>query len=208
MLNFIAGAFAAALRRSTPWLELRRLLDDQVPATATKERQGKERERGVRSDLLESIILVVCALLARMDIRSLRVGHHVKRTGPKKPDFVGLPMHRLIEWTGLSEETIWRVLRLLRHAGLVHGPGWDGVNIIAQPCEKQPDGTYDHHPAIRRFDELFFLGLGFGPWLQRERAERARPPAPFARPAVHPKSGQQLVEQLARLASLERPPDG
>ncbi len=179
-----------------PWFELRRLLEDEVPAT------GGARQRGVRSDLLESIALVVTCLLSRMDIRSLRVGHHAG--DGRRHDFVGLTRETIASWCGLSEETVSRALALLRRAGLVHGPGKEGPNVIPQPVDKLPGGGYDWHPAIRRFDTLFFLGLGQGiaEWLHRLRTPPKKPVAGVAR------GWCAVVGGLVNTHALERPPDG
>lgn len=199
-LHFVAAKFRFAMWHGTPFAELRRLIDEQVPST------GTPRVRALRSDLIESISLVVYCLLSRLDLRSLRVGFHAGHR--RKHDFVGLSRQTLASWTGLSEETVSRVMTLLRRAGLVHGPGRDGVNIIAQPCDLV-GGAYVRHPAIRRFDPLFFQGLGVGTWLHRIRtgADQA-PPSPADRAAVGPKSTRALVGGLAHTLALERPPDG
>lgn len=197
-LHFVAAKFRREMQRATPFAELRRLVDDHVPST------GGERIRGVRSDLVESICLVVYCLLARLDLKSLRVGFHAGRR--REHDFVGLSRQTLASWTGLSEETVSRVLTLLRRAGLVHGPGRDGVNVIRQPVDRT-DGGWEWHPAVRRVDPLFFLGLGFGPWLHEVRTGKPAP-SPADRAAVSPKSTRALVGALANTRALERPPDG
>lgn len=204
-LHYVAVVVSGILAHHTPWFELRYLLDDHVPAT------GEERERGVREDFLKNIALVISALLARMDLKSLRVGHHAGRH--RKHDFVGLTVETIAGWTRLSESTVSRVLTLLRESGLVHGPGRDGVHHINQPCDRLADGSYEWHPAIRQFSELFFIGLGKDIVRQlHELRTRSPDPAPdrgvSQAQAVGRKADQARVAREARLAALARPPDG
>jgi DNA-binding transcriptional ArsR family regulator len=193
--------------RPAPWWTLRLLLNDHVPAT------GAERQRDVRADLIDSLVMVMVCLLSRLDLRSLRVGHHAGRR--RKHDFVGLGRRTIASWCDLSEETVSRVLSLLREAGLVHGParGENAKHTIGQPWERGPDGATRWHPAIRRIDASLFAVLGLGPELHRLRAKPA---------GVDPQQdatarGRALRDSLelggdaqARLRRLfpERPPDG
>jgi hypothetical protein len=167
-LHRVASSFGAAMRsgKPAPHWGIRMSCDDRVPST------GRDRQRRRRWDLTESIVLVMWALLARVDLRSLRVGHHAGRR--RKHDFVGLSRFTIACWTGLSEETVTRVLAILRHAGLVHGPGWDNINVIRQPYDVDARGVREWHPAIRRLDLRFFVVLGFGPELHELRT-RKRP---------------------------------
>lgn len=202
LLYFIAVRFERVIRQRTPWMELYRLLEDHVPAT------GAERQRGVRDDLINSLVLVVWALLAAMRIRCLRVGRYVGRG--RKHGFVGLTVARIVEWTGLSEATVSRVLSLLREAGLVHGPGGDGAtHVIDQPCDRTADGSYDWHPAVRQFSQLFFTGLGKD--VEIQLAELRSPKTVRPEPGICAEQG--IVQKAnrareARLSRQARPPDG
>lgn len=198
-LHYVALVVGGVLRQRTPWFELRYLLDDHVPAT------GAKRERGVRSDLIEHIILVVAALLAAMDIKSLRVGRYVGDR--RKHGFIGLTVETIAKWTQLDEGTVSRILNLLRRAGLVKGPGRDGIHVIDQPHDRRADGSYEHHPAIRQFTDLFWAGLGPG---VREQLHRLR------NPEQKPEAGTSAAHVLAaraerarqRRARWARRPDG
>lgn len=207
-LHRFALAFQGALRRGpAPWWGLRLLLDDQVPSNP-----GAERKRGRRCDVTQSIVLVFCALLSRLDLASLRVGHHAGRR--RKHDFVGLSRYTIACWTGLSIETVSAVLSLLRRAGLVSGPTPDrgDSHRIAQPFDLDEEGVCEWHPAIRRLDVRLFVVLGFGPELHRLRT-RERPD--HSAEVERLNAGRQIraaveaggVERLARLFP-NGPPDG
>lgn len=177
-------------------------MEDHVPAT------GAERQRGVRDDLLNSLVLVVWSLLASMRIRCLRVGRYIGRG--RKHGFVGLTVGKIVEWTGLSEATVSRVLALLREAGLVHGPGRDGAtHVIDQPCDRLGDGSYDWHPAVRQFSQLFFTGLGKD--IELQLADLRSPKVRRPEPGICAEQG--LVQKAhrareARISRLARAPDG
>lgn len=199
--HFFAEKFRYVLMNEiTPWAELRRQVEDAVPST------GDERQRDARIDLLRSLCLVVYALFARLDLKSLRVGY---TAGKGRRNFVGIPLRILAEWTGLGESTVSHTLTILRRAGLVFGPGDDGVNVIKQPCEEIAPGVWKFKPAIRRVDIRLFLGLG-ADVAAMLRAVRTRPPLPSPAdgPAVSPGSTRTMVGTLAHALALERPPDG
>ena len=181
---------------SAPWWELRRRLDDHVPST------GEPRQRARRSDLTDTISMVLTCLLARMDLKSLRVGHPAGKG--KRHDFVGLSRQTIAGWCGSDEATVSRALTLLREAGLVAGPARDpkAPNRIAQPYDGEDDKWL---PAVRRFDLLFFVGLGFGAELHRLRTA-APPKAPTAEQQQAARSARYLVERS--MARLYAPDDG
>ena len=196
-LHRCAALVAGRLRSSapSPWWGLRLLLDDHVPST------GTERQRSRRADLVESIVVVVTCLLARMDLKSLRVGFPAGRG--KKHDFVGLSRFTIAGWCGLDESTVSRVLSLLRRASLVHGPARDAMdpNRIAQPYDGDDEKWL---PAVRRIDELFFAGLGVGRELHLLRtAEPQRPRS--AEQAQAARSARGVVDGI--ISRLGRPPD-
>ena len=169
---------------------------------------GEGRTRATRSQLLENLCLIVEGNLARTRIKCGRIGHRRKtlRRG-KKNDFVGLPVFLQMQWSDLSMSTVSHLLTLLRRAGLVHGPSrGDKVNHISQPCERQPDGSFEWLTAVRRFSFTFFQGLGLGTWLAQLRGGPAKP-APAAAPSVDSSSARKLVAALASEHALERPPD-
>ena len=168
---------------------------------------GGASGRATRSELLENLCLLVECLLARMRIKCGRVGHRRKalRRG-KKNDFVGLPIFVIMQWTGLSMSTVSHLLTLLRRAGFLHGPSRnDKVNHINQPCEQQIDGSYEWLTAVRRFDFLFFVGLGVGPWLFALRTPKKPEPAGDQ---VSSSKARGLVAALAAGRALDGPPDG
>jgi hypothetical protein len=206
-----------------PWWGLRLLLNDQVPAT------GGERIRDVRADLIDSIVMVMVCLLARVDLKSLRVGHHAGRR--RKHDFVGLSVETIATWCGLSVSTVSHVLTLLRRAGLIHGPAREenAANRIGQPWDlhrriggvcscgdaacRVPDGITEWHPAIRRVDVAFFAVLGLGPELHRLRTKLEQP-EPEQEAIARGRAVRAAVElegeHAARLRRLypDGPPDG
>ena len=177
----------------------------------------EHESRATRSDLREGLALLVEALASRADVKSLRVGWRRRfRANGRVYDFVGLRRELLAKWTGLAESTVSRACTLLRRSGLVHGPGWDGVNVIPQPWERcevteaTPRGRRGF-PCIRRFHESFFVALGMGAWLHDLRADK-----PKVKPEVPPDVAAALaskniaafggvVDELAR--ALAPPPD-
>ena len=181
----------------------------------------RHEDRCTRADLLEGLALVVWCALSRMDIRSLRVGWKVRRrvVDGRVFDFAGLPRATIGRWADLSESTVSRAFAILRKAALVDGPGKDGWHVIPQPCERVP--IDERHPrgfrglpAVRRFREEFFAGLGEGPalaFLRASSSSRAPAPAPEAA-ALAASSAQvqaaRLIASLAASHALERPPDG
>ena len=203
-----AGVMRAASRgRPLPWWTLRLLVNDQVPAT------GADRLRDVRADLIDSVVMVMVCLLSRLDLKSLRVGHHAGRR--RQHDFVGLSRDTIASWCGLHPSTVSRVLTLLRRAGLVHGPAREegAVNVIGQPWDRRPDGSTEWHPAIRQLNVAFFAVLGLGPELHEIRTAPAAPdPAErVARGRAVRASADALAEaNRRRLAALfpDEPPDG
>lgn len=177
----------------------------------------EHESRATRSDLLEGLALVVEALLSRTDVKSLRVGWRRRyRSNGKTHDFQGLRRELLAKWSQLSESTTSRACTILRRAGLVHGPGWDGVNVIAQPYERcavtaaTPRGRRGF-PCVRRVHESFFVALGMGAWLHDLRADKPKvvaevPPdvaAALASKNIAAFGG--VVDELAR--ALAPPPD-
>lgn len=183
--------------RRTPWPSLRALIEHE--------------DRRTREDLIASFTTVVYCLLARLDLKSLRVGWpRTWHADGRTHDFAGLPRETIAKWCGLSEVTVSRVLTAMRRAGLVCGPSLDGVNHIAQPRELTDDGHgWRAFPAIRRFTVLFFAGLGESDDLAELRTSRPRPPTPKGLPVggVHPNSAAALIGALANTHALERPPD-
>ena len=170
---------------------------------------GEARTRATRSQLLESLCLIVESNLARTRIKCGRIGHRRKtlRRG-KKNDFIGLPIFLQMQWSDLSMSTVSHMLTLLRRAGLIHGPSrGDKVNHINQPCERQADGSFEWLTAVRRFSFTFFAGLGLGAWLAQLRGGTPKPAAAGA-PSVDSSSARKLVAALAAEHALERPPDG
>ncbi len=181
----------------------------------------RHETRATRADLLEGLALVVWCALSRMDLRSLRVGWRVRRriVEGRVYDFAGLPRATIGRWADLSESTVSRAFGIMRKAGLVDGPGHDGWHVIPQPCERVP--VDERHPrgfrglpAVRRFREEFFAGLGEGPALAfvRSSVSSSPAPAPGAAAALAASSAQvqaaRLIATLANAHALERPPDG
>jgi hypothetical protein len=196
--------------------KFRRLVTSlQLSAFPELSRLIEHEDRATRSDLLEGLALVVEAECSRADVKSLRVGWRRRvRSNGRVFDFVGLPRVTVGNWTGLAESTVSRAFTILRRAGLIHGPGHDGVNVIPQPVEACPITAATPRgrrglPAVRRFDELFFVALGMGAWLQHCRTTKTPPKTP---PAVaHTIASRNIVrvgrvvDELAR--ALGPPPD-
>lgn len=178
---------------------------------------------GERSEILETIILVMVCLLVRTSLQSLRVGWPSSRMkGGRKHDFAGLPRSTIARWTGRSEASICRALQILRHVGWVHGPGRDALNVIKQPVEAcderycRPTESGVHGlAAVRRISVLFFAELGLQPQLAELQAARANDGAAQvvdiaqkrAAAAGPARSVVRLVGTLAAKLALERPPD-
>jgi len=188
------------------------LFHERKPPAALAALIEPDNGRANRSDGLESIWMVIYCLLAFMNLKSFRVGHRQRvadpRRGGKKFDLVGVSIKTIVQATGLDDSTVSHVLTLLRHAGYVHGPGKDGVNVIPQPWETLADGTLAPLPAVRRFTFAFFAELGddVGRLIIEKRLAPAAP-APPAPATVHPESARALVKQLGDAVALRGPPD-
>lgn len=185
----------------------------------------EHEDRATRSDLLEGLGVTMECALSRFDRRSLRVGWRNKRLADgKRHDFTGLPRRTFANWSDCSESTSSRYLQILRRAGLLDGPGRDGVNVIRQPREECTRAGCDHRrhpkriialPAIRRVTELFFVALELDGWLADQRRQAVAADAGGApSPAVQrtdagrkAAAADRLVAALAARAALERPPD-
>ena len=132
---------------------------------------GRIRRR--RTERLESIALVMLALLRRCDRRTLRVGD-------QRDDGLcnGVSVAKLAEHTGLTVPRVARALAELEAAGYIHS---------AQAVEAYTDdaGKERHRgfPAVRVLTPLMFRRLGIGErklkraqangyqeWLRRRRA--------------------------------------
>jgi hypothetical protein len=213
---WVLAAAAAALAR-------RLFLDRGSFPELRKAIQLEATSEGERSEILETIVLVMVALLVRTSLQSLRVGWPSRRMrGGKVHDFAGLPRSTIARWTGRSDAAICRALQILRHVGWVHGPGRDGFNVIKQPVEPcdpkhcRPTESGVHGlAAVRRISVLFFAELELQPQLeelQRAKAQDgqaqvvdiATARAAAAGPA---RSVVRLVGNLAAKRALERPPD-
>jgi hypothetical protein len=180
----------------------------------------EHEDRGTRRDLLEGICLVMEAILSRADLASGRVGwkRRFRTRSGRVLDFVGLPRETVASWTTLAESTVSRAFTILRRAGLVHGPGHDGVNVIPQPVEecevtaKTPRGRRGL-PCIRRVHESFWLALNFHAWralVLHPTRDRPKAPPPELAAALASKNiaaTGKLVGALAHTLALERPPD-
>lgn len=161
-------------------------------------------DRANRSDGLESIWAVVWSLLAFTSLKSFRVGHRQRAKKWGRFDLVGVTLDELARFTGLDVSTVSDVLTILRHAGYVHGPGRDGVNVIKQPWETIA-GKREPLPAVRRFTFAFFADLGPAVALLIAR-KRAGEPRPEPAATVSPESARQLVAGLA-VAKSTGPPE-
>jgi hypothetical protein len=178
------------------------------------ERLIAHEDRGTRRDLLEGICLVMEATLSRADVASGRVGwkRRFRTRSGRVLDFVGLPRDQVAKWTTLAESTVSRAYTLLRRAGLVHGPGHDGINVIPQPVEETADG-WRGLPCIRRVHESFWIALNMHRWrgqvLNPTKGRPKPPPAELASALASKNIAAtgHLVSSLANTLALERPPD-
>lgn len=161
--------------------------------------------RANRSDGLDSIFRVVACLLAFTSLKSFRVGHRQRAKKWGRFDLVGVSLATIVRATGLDDSTVSHVLTVLRHAGYVHGPGRDGVNVIRQPWETLAGGELAPLPAVRRFTFAFFAELGPAVGVL-VATKRAGEPAPAPAATVHPDSTAKLVAGLA-VAKSTGPPE-
>jgi hypothetical protein len=180
---------------------LERLRDRQIPPSLAAIIERPEKAN--RCDGLDSIWRVVACLLAFTSLKSFRVGHRQRAKVWGRFDLVGLAVETIEAATGLDESTVSHVLTVLRHAGYVHGPGRDGVNVIKQPWETLAGGELAPLPAVRRFTFAFFAELGLGALIAAKRAGEPAPAAPAA--TVHPESAAKLIAALAAAKSTGPP---
>lgn len=112
-----------------------------------------------RSERRESCILVLSAMLTRMDLTSLRVGY------PSAEGFSNFTAKYITKQAGLSNSQTKGALRDLKAAGIL---------TITRRCEKQDDGSYKGLAAVKCISRHFFAALGFVTMLEKERLKASR----------------------------------
>ncbi len=112
-----------------------------------------------RSERRESCILILSAMLTRMDLTSLRVGY------PSIDGFSNFTAEYLSKQAGLSNSQTKGALRDLKAAGIL---------TITRRSEKQEDGSYKGLAAVKCISRHFFTALGFVTMLEKERLKASR----------------------------------
>lgn len=112
-----------------------------------------------RSERRESCILILSAMLTRMDLTSLRVGY------PNPEGFSNFTSEYLAKQAGLTNSQTKGALRDLKTAGIL---------TITRRSEKQEDGSYKGLAAVKCISKHFFTALGFVTMLEKERLKASR----------------------------------
>jgi DNA-binding transcriptional ArsR family regulator len=118
---------------------------------------GSQRQQ--RSERRESCILLMSALLARVDLASLRVGI------PTAKGFMNYTVDYLALDTGMGQKRVERALSDLKAAGIV---------TVTQINKKQKDGSYMGFAAIKKLSKSLFSALGLGVMLKKERKKASQ----------------------------------
>ena len=118
---------------------------------------GSQRQQ--RSERRESCILLMPALLKRVDLASLRVGF------PTAKGFKNYTVDYLAADTGMGQKRVERALSDLKAAGIV---------TVTQINKKQKDGSYKGFAAIKTLSKNLFSALGLGVMLKKERKKASQ----------------------------------
>jgi len=110
--------------------------------------------RQQRSERRESCILLMSALLKRVDLASLQVGF------PTAKGFTSYTINYLTADTGMGQKRVERALSDLKAAGIV---------TVTQVNKKQKDGSYKGFAAIKTLSKSLFSAFGLGVMLKKER---------------------------------------
>jgi len=129
------------------------LLPEIRVARECKSRSGKSRKQ--RSEGREAVVLLLTAILSRMDVLTMRVGK------PFENDFFrGIKLASLAEIAGISFTRAERAMAVLIKARYI---------TSIEVCEKLEDGTYQGYAAIRTVSVKLFKRLGLGKELLHDR---------------------------------------
>jgi hypothetical protein len=119
----------------------------------TSKTQNKKRQ--TRSERREACVVVVEALLSRLDLASLCLGTPTLDHG-----FIDVDMAAIVKIAGIGQRRTERAIRQLKDAGFVE---------VKQPRVQNIQGEYFGCRAIRVITTALFECLGLGPMLKRER---------------------------------------
>lgn len=168
------------------------------------------RVRKRRTERLEAIVLVLIALLRRLDVRTFRVGD-------QRDDGLcsGVSIAKLCEATGLTEWRVGRALGDLEAAGYIrsvqpvealqdHVPGCSKHGRCACPPLLGPDGKQRHRgfPSVRVLTPLAFRRLGQND--RKVRRARSLAHQRWCRRTGRPASAVQLVQGRKARRRIER----
>jgi hypothetical protein len=141
--------------------------------------------RKTRSERREACLVVLEALLSRLDLASLCLGVPTLANG-----FIDIDMKTIVRDTGLGQRRCERAIRQLKSAGFMQ---------VNQPRGQSDEGQYFGCRAIRVITATLFEWLGLGPMLQRERARASEALRRKAR-----KSNRKLADFMRRVVAGAR----
>ncbi|MDE1465519.1 hypothetical protein [Spartinivicinus poritis] len=151
-----------------------------------KPHKKKKTKKGVSrrqySQRRFACVVVMAALLKRMDIKTLQIV-----VSDKDGTFYHCKIAVLVNDTGLHPRRVERAMGDLRDAGL--------IDVLGRPTEKDEKGQFKAMPAIRAFNESFFGVLGLAVALREERKKRQK------------KEIKQNKKQLKKAAEAEEKPN-
>lgn len=140
----------------------------------------KNPDRKTRTERLEACVLVIKALLKRMDLSTLCCGRPTLDNG-----FIDIDMRTIVAETGIGQRRCERAIRQFRTAGLV---------TVAQPRGINQHGKYFGCRAIRAISKDLFTWLGLDKILQEERRKATERLRKFA--LVNNKRYQDLIKRV------------
>ncbi|HQZ88361.1 MAG TPA: hypothetical protein PLL67_06385 [Gammaproteobacteria bacterium] len=115
--------------------------------------------RKQRSERRESCVLLLKALLKRVDLVSLRVGN------PTPDGFLNYTLEYIALDTGMKARRIERAIHDLKIACIV---------TVSQPREQQPDGSWKGLAAVKTITKDLFGLLGLAEMLKKERCKASK----------------------------------
>ena len=127
------------------------------PHKKRKTKRGVSRRQ--YSQRRYACVVVLAALLKRMDIKTLKI-----LVSDSDGNFYDCKVSVLVNDTGLHPRRVERALADIKDAGL--------VKVLARPVEKDEQGKFTAMPAVRSFNESFFGVLGMHSWLKKEQANK------------------------------------
>jgi hypothetical protein len=118
---------------------------------------GSDRQQ--RSERRESCLRTLAALLKFCDVTSLRVGI------PTHDGFINLPLSVIASHSGMGQKRVERAVKDLKAAGLL---------TVAQPRQRQPDGTWRGLAAVKAVSKHLFAAFGLTRMLEIERKKASK----------------------------------